>query len=538
MTRSLTFFCLMGLTLLAIGLRVAFLGYTFVSSDDIELAHRVLLREGYSWMVEEHYGVLISLLVKLHAKLVVALGVTLTEFWWRLPVALAGASLVPAVFLAMRGVGLNSRAAMVAAGFMAVLPIHVFHSRYLWGYEAIGAVCAVMAVAALIRFFDRPGVRRGVIAGLLCSLYLMSHGYILPFFGVFLLIPALLGDRVDSNPLRRCVRGIKLYFTKGVFVPIVLAAPIYRHAIEHALEKRTRFGVYAWQYSGEVVQNIGLFLAVLVIVAALAFGVSWRRSRTVLPSDRSGLVILALAGIGIGYLLPIFLMTPPGVTLTRNYLILGPMFLVLAAVAVFDRRDLWQRGWARAVAAVITLLTGWGAFESYYSLDAWVDPSLVRWERGALLPDPGSKAIGYIVRSALPGDAKVLYIHRKMEPPNVAYYCGMDRPGRAFYDRSLLRSRSNFERSQGWADYVVADAQQVGFFEGSDWCLLYTLKHGDSRLALVFGRADEVAVFDRLPHGVGEMNRRFDSDFAPGIRGLVDLPFEAGGGRLIPAGPR
>lgn len=537
MTRTTILGCLTALTLLAISLRVAFLGYTFVSSDDIELAHRVLLRDGYGWMIEEHYGVLISLLVKLHAKLAVALGVTLTEFWWRLPVALAGASLVPASFLAMRGMGSSTRASFIAAGFMAVLPIHVFHSRYLWGYEAIGAVCAVVAVAALIRFFARPDLRRGITSGLLCALYLVSHGYILPFFGVLLLVPALLCDLDEPNPLRRCGRGLKLYFTKGVFVPIVLAAPIYRYAIEHALEKRTRFGFYGLHYGGEVLQNLGLFLVVLVIVAAIVFLVSWRRSQSPLPRDREGLVVLALGGIGVGYLLPIFLMTPPGITLTRNYLILGPMFLVLAAVAVFDRRELWGRGWARGMAALVTLLTGWGSFESYYSLDSWIDPSMVRWERGALLPDPGSKALGYIVRTVLPADAKVLYIHRKMEPPNVGYYCGMERPGRSFYDRSLLRSRSDFERSEDWAEYVIADPQQVGFFEASNWRLLYTLTHGETRLAMVFGRSADSSVFDRLPTSFAELNRRFDHEFAPGLRGLVDRPFEAGG-ISIPAAPR
>ncbi len=515
MTRTVTLCCLLGLTLLGLGLRVACLGFTFVSSDDIELAHRILHRDGYAWMIEEHYGVLISLLVKLHAELLVMLGLPLTEFWWRLPVALAGTTLVPATFLALRGLGQRPPASLFAAACMAVLPIHVFHSRYLWGYEAIGAVCAVLAVTALIRFFARPDSRRGIVAGLLCALYLVSHGYILPFFGALLLLPALLADPNQPNPARRLVTGCKLYATKGVLVPIILAAPIYRYAIAHALEKRTRLGFYAWQYCSEVLQNLGLFLVLLIVVAVVVFAIAWRRSRLALPTDRQGLIVLSLLGIGIGYLLPIFVMTPPGITLTRNYLILGPMFLVLAAVVVFERHDLWRRAGVRAVAGVAILLTGWGSFESYYSLDGWVDPSLVAWERGAVLPDPGTKALGYIARTALPRDAHVLYLHRKMEPPNVAYYCGIGQPSRSFYDRSLRRSRADYQQFQAWADYVVADSQQVGFFEGSDWRPVHVLVEDGVRLAVIYGRGADGGSFAALPEGVAEMNRRFDQRFAP-----------------------
>ncbi|MCA8955911.1 MAG: hypothetical protein KDC87_07545 [Planctomycetes bacterium] len=530
------------LTLAALALRVAWLGFSFHSSDEVELAHRILVHDGWGWMVEEPYGLWISLLGKLSALAVASLGIPLTEFWWRLPIAVAGAALVPVAHAGMRGLGCTPRAARVAAGCAAVFPIHVFHSRYLWGYEVLGALGAVCAITTLVRFFALPTRRRGLLAGSASAAYLLSHGYILPFFAVLLALPALLGPGEGAGPAaiwRRFLAGATLYVTRGVLVPIVLAAPIYQFAIRHAFEKRTRFGPFIWPYCVEILQNVGWLLLVPTVVALAWFGVEAVRRR-VSHDDRT----LVLGGVAASYLLPIFLMVPPGITLTRNYLLIGPLFAVLAAVAFLDSRGVWARAGARTTAATALVLvgTGWGAFESYFSLDRWLDPSAVRWERGALYPDPGTKAIGYLMRRLVPPGAHVLFVHRRMEIPNVDYYVGFAHATRAFNDRSLRRSRSDFALSRGWADYVVLDPEQRSFCARDlDFEPCLELRAGGELRALVYaksGRRLDLAAMPGAPESwLREWNACFDREIASGIGDAV--LGRAGVGNGVPtAAPR
>lgn len=71
-------------------LRTLFLGNTFESADNAALADRIVHNRGYAWMVREYYGFIVNFLVKLFAATVSFIGLNLTEFWWKLPVALVG----------------------------------------------------------------------------------------------------------------------------------------------------------------------------------------------------------------------------------------------------------------------------------------------------------------------------------------------------------------------------------------------------------------------------------------------------------------
>src|SRR5688572_24224468 len=86
-------------TIMAVGalLRFQQLGNTFQSSDNVELAVRILDRPGWLWMIYEPYGLLISAWVKLWAILVSISGKGLTEFDWKAAVALAGTLQIPVV---------------------------------------------------------------------------------------------------------------------------------------------------------------------------------------------------------------------------------------------------------------------------------------------------------------------------------------------------------------------------------------------------------------------------------------------------------
>ena len=119
------------LVCLGLSLRLVLLGNTFQSSDNVELATRVILLPGYAWMIREYYGVLINLLVKVSVGVVSLLGIAVTEFWWKAPVALLGALQVPLTYRFVKRLGGGWMAALVGAAFVSVLPIHVMQSRYL-----------------------------------------------------------------------------------------------------------------------------------------------------------------------------------------------------------------------------------------------------------------------------------------------------------------------------------------------------------------------------------------------------------------------
>ena len=89
---------LISLFSLALLLRLLHLGNTFQSSDNAQLAVRIIKNSGYVWMTREAYSVLIYLFAKLLVGLVSFFGVSITEFWWKAPVALLGAFQVPLTF--------------------------------------------------------------------------------------------------------------------------------------------------------------------------------------------------------------------------------------------------------------------------------------------------------------------------------------------------------------------------------------------------------------------------------------------------------
>ena len=178
---------LSGLILLAFALRSIGLDLTFRSADETAVATRILKFPGFAWMFREYYGLLINLIVKFWAAGVSVLGITLTEFWWKLPVALAGTLYVPLVWGYLGSLGAGTFGRLFGAAMTAVLPIHVMQSRYLWGYEVLGAFFLLLVLWAGRRFFEKPTRRRGAALSLAAGLYLVSHGYILPFLPTLLL---------------------------------------------------------------------------------------------------------------------------------------------------------------------------------------------------------------------------------------------------------------------------------------------------------------------------------------------------------------
>jgi hypothetical protein len=458
------------LSFLGLSLRMVLLGNTFQSSDNVELATRIILFPGYAWMIQEYYGVLINLLIKVPVGMVSSLGIAVTEFWWKMPVALFGTLQIPLTYRFVRRLGGGRMAALVGAAFISVLPIHVMQSRYLWGYEVLGVFFVTTAIWSLLDFYDRPTWRRGLVASAYLGIYLISHGYTLPFIfcvvsvvilfarrrysvmGTLLYFP---GQMEQWALLRSFVSGIGLFVTRFVWLFPVLLWPMYSRSILHGLAKDSRFGLYLPQYLSGFIGTVGIPIAVLLLLTILVGLFSERvRSREV----------MLLITSGAAYLAPLFLAAPPGVTVVRVYMLMGAYFLVLSMVLVFEKLAiLYGEKLVWSIVYLSLAATLWGTVESVFGYDGWFDPFFVRAGPGAVAPDPGSKAAGYLLRKYVPDSAKVLACHRAVEPPNMFYY--FDRFEYAYYDLSLEQSLDKFLEMRDEVDVVMCDAEQVPFVE-------------------------------------------------------------------------
>ncbi|MBN1811585.1 MAG: phospholipid carrier-dependent glycosyltransferase [Anaerolineae bacterium] len=458
------------LSCLGLLLRLVLLGNTFQSSDNVELAARIVLLPGYAWMIREYYGVLINVLVKVPVGVVSSLGIAVTEFWWKMPVALLGTLQVPLTYCFAKRLGGDQMAALVGAAFVSVLPIHVMQSRYLYGYEVLGVFFVTLAIWSLLDFYDQPTWKRGIIASVYLGVYLISHGYTLPIVFCLASVVTLFARRgynvTDSllyfpgqteqlALLRSFVSGIARFAGRFVWLFPVLFWPMYRSSVFHSLKKGARFGLFLPYHLSGFIANVGIPIALLLLLTLLVGLLSKR------VKSREALLLITC---GAAYLAPLFLAAPPGVTVIRIYMLMGTYFLVLNMVLVLEKLAvLYGKKLVWSIVCLCLAVTLWGTVESVFGRDRWFDPSFVRAGQGTVSPDPGSKAAGYLVRKYVPDSAKVLACHRAVEVPNMLYY--FDRFEYAYYDLSLEQSIMKFLEMKDEVDVVICDAEQVPVVE-------------------------------------------------------------------------
>lgn len=488
------------LTILAAALRFLKLGLPFQTSDNTEIAVRILDHEGYRWMLDEYYGVLITLVVKWWVGICSSLGMCITEFWWRTPVALTGTLQVPLTYFFLRRFGSGRRGAMAGAAFMAVLPVHVFLSRYLWGFEVLGLFALTLAFWSLLSFLEDPTLRKGLIASTFAGLYAISHVNIFPF------LPCVVAAAVMLGQGRRVLDRLRPLATRLVWlVPAVLLffahGPFFR-----LLQKQTRFGFYLPHHFPGMIWNTGLPLALLIVTLVL-LGVVPRELR----SRRAGF----LAAAGIIYASPLLLGAPPGVTIARGYLMLGTCLLLMAAALTLDR--LMAPGRSRlwlAATVLCWLATTWGATTSLFENQRLGFPLCITPFQGALQRDRGFKTAGLIVRTHVPPDATVFALDDRLEPPVLRYYFA--RTGIAFYDLHPDALIGEFHAAKDNVDVVVCNAYARPHVERSGRFSLKTAIHqGGFPVLWIYG-TDRISI-PVATADVVEGNARFDREYAPRV---------------------
>ena len=317
------------LFLLSFLLRILFIGNTFQSSDNAELAFKILKNNGYSWIIRDYYGAIIDVYVKLFVGLLSSFGVTITEFWWKTPIAILGSFQTPLTyFFLKRRIGCSNIGALSGVAFVATLPIHVFQSRYLYGSEVFGVFFVTLAIWKLLDFFERPTTTSGLSASIFSGLYLISHGYIIPFIPCLISMMVLFAPAKKNDVFTRFTASVKLCWRHLVWIFPLLFFPLYLYPIGHALRKPTRLGFYLQDHLPGFIENTGYLLALLLFTAIII--------SLCAKTLRSKYTILFII-CGASYLAPLFFGTPKGITVIRPYMLMGTYFLVLSAAVVLDK---------------------------------------------------------------------------------------------------------------------------------------------------------------------------------------------------------
>ena len=494
------------LVLGAAALRITYLNSSFHSSDHAELAVRIIRNPGYSWMLRELYGFLISFYVKICVGMVSAFGIHITEFWWRLPVA-AVASLQPALtYFFLQWLGCRRLGALAGALFIGVLPIHVCISRYMWGYETLGTFCITLALWALIAFLMRPGRKLAVLASSALALYLISHGYILPFAVSFFCILLLYGGSREQIALKRFAMGIRQLVCRLIWLGPLIVSPLLVSPIRHALNKKTELGLYISNHFPTFVACMGWILCALVL-AAVASGFFLKTVRT------RATVLFTISGAA--YFAPLIFGTPPGLTVVEGYLIMGCYFWILAAAIVLDRFAERCRLAVVLLVVFCTVLTAWGAKSiAIFPDKGGIKALYVRPLPGTTPRDCGSKAAGYYVRKYVPETCRVLALARVIEPPNLFYY--FERDDYAFYDLSPKATIQKYKEMCDEVDVIICSKRQRSVVENNGHFVLRATI-SNRRHVCIWIYSKKTVVLPKKNMNTWQVNPLFDLEFAPRV---------------------
>ena len=483
-------------------LRVLFLGNIFQSSDNAYLASRIVSNHAYSWMGREYFGVMINLLIKLWSATLSTLGITLTEISWKLPLALIGSLQAPLLYFFFRRLGCSTFATWSGTAMAALLPIHIMWSRFPWGYEILGVFFCTMALQALLRFWQTPNRKSGFMASLAIGLYLVSHGFIVPFFPSFFIALLLFSPDKKGSLFSRIRSGIVLCCKNYIWLFPLLFSPLCIYPMAHTLSKKTRLGFYLSNHFSSLLADVGIFFLALLLMATIAY---WAFAKI-----RSQPLITLLGFMACAYMAPLLFGTPPGVTVVRDYLLMGIYFWMLFAILVLDKL-LPQKTFGRCFWFICLFCTLWGNVNQFFLRGQSWDPSLITLGRGARDPDPGSKAAGYLIQKYLPSNATLLVLHRNIEPPNLLYY--FRRQAISFYDLNLVQCREAYLANREKADVMVVDQEQVSWIRSdSSFVLRVVLRSQKEPRLWLFCRRE--IPFPELDSETIPLNRFFDREFS------------------------
>ncbi|MGE3877795.1 MAG: glycosyltransferase family 39 protein [Planctomycetota bacterium] len=244
-----------------------------------------------------------------------------TEAWLRLPFTFFGILAIPMLAILGRAI-VGRRAAILAAGFLAISPWHVYWSQNSRGY-APELLFAMLGVFALHRMSGRQPVLYGALA--LCSIAIAGAWHPSGLAGIFIAVSYVGAELWTQPELRR-----KLFSPPAVLVGALLVGGLAYWlvpTIQVAIENKPEFSPV------HLVQTFTWFLRPEFLAAALA---GWllmslraeRRSVTLLACWIAA-PVLVLIGLGSTVM-----------KVTAQYgLIILPAVLLLSARLIVDVAD-------------------------------------------------------------------------------------------------------------------------------------------------------------------------------------------------------
>ena len=170
-----TFAFLLTALIIGFSLRTIGLGSVFQSSDNVEKAVQLLDGEGWMLFIHSTYGVLYHIWMNVAASFISSLGISLTEFWWRFPVALMGTAQIILSYFFLKFLKFSRKESALFALLIACFPLHVMQSRYLYGYEVFGVFFLTLFLWKFFAYLKAPSIRTGLRASAYFALYLASH---------------------------------------------------------------------------------------------------------------------------------------------------------------------------------------------------------------------------------------------------------------------------------------------------------------------------------------------------------------------------
>lgn len=465
------------IALLMAGLSIRVIGLEPVAHGRDHIAIAALTIKGELWdavpygplqiLIHSRYGIAINLTAVLFAGFVSSLGIPLQEPHWILPVAGLGAATIALVYLLVLHVGLSERSALLAAAGIAFLPLHVFQSRYMWGYEVFAVFFLLLTLLALDAYTAKPTVSRGIVTSTAIALYMISHGYIAPgalFLPLVYLV--LWRDARDESSAHGFARAIRYGLQHGLWIAPLLVSPIVLAGVLHSSNKPRQFGLYFGDYAAGFLGVFGLPLFLLTLAGIVA------ASRT---RNRQGLSNpwIWIAGSAC-YLAPIFLAAPPGSTVAYGYMLVGAVLLIIGSAIALGETMLNALPppvfFALLLIVISTGIGVSGAILEHEGLRAlWA----IRVERGARRQDPGTKAAALLIRSELSPGLRVASAHSSIEEMNLRYYLDEHATIDAGMDIQVSEMVARIADAVVEADVILVEPRLAPLVQTqSDWMLV------------------------------------------------------------------
>ncbi|MBI4739750.1 glycosyltransferase family 39 protein [Candidatus Woesearchaeota archaeon] len=371
-------------------------------------------------------------------------GIQVTEFRWLIPFILLGALNIIAIFILVRRT-FNTRAAMISAILLSVIPIHVALSRMMGVPTLIGLLFLTFFVYFAQDYSEKNDKKSGVLCGVFAALTIVTNSLFLGIIplGLYILFNSEFEKKrrvrdALASAFRRASKKelilppiIIILILLAVHLAVVLKTGISCYDIlGHTFSGgKTSIGNYAISALNWLVNDAGILLSAIILLS-LAVGIND------LKKNKKESIFFVW---GIIFLVPFFFLIPPSATQTYVYLLFGIFGMLAYSSIVLDRffeKNFNSKLVPIAVIAIIFVLTLYTTLIGVQGVNL---PSPIKIEPpgkyGIHYQDNGAKAAGFWIRENTREEDIIFSDAKRGDPielPIAQYYFG--RTTRAFID--------------------------------------------------------------------------------------------------------